>query len=128
MHRAFHVPEFVHGKVEHFADSYEDCVELAAGTAAKGKKEDAGKNQHSLQYFALDVYSRKTTKWGCVGVVKHDHDDTKGGHGSAATSVSASVSAAASTATAAAQAASQTAKASTECHAHADGSVHCGSH
>lgn len=124
------MPEFVHGKVEHFADSYEVCVELAGSTAEKGKKEDAGKNQHSLQYFALEVYSRTTTKWGCVGEFKHDHDGAKGGHGSGASSSSASANAGASTTTTAGQATSQTAKASTECHSHPhpDGSVHCGTH
>lgn len=122
MHRAFHVPEFVHEQIHHYADSYADCLDLA-----KTNSSAAVSNQHSLQYFALDIYSRKTTKWGCVGEVKHEDDD---GHNHAATT-SATASAApvaAQTSSAAAQQASETPKASADCHTHADGSIHCGTH
>lgn len=98
MHRAFHVPNFVIGKVEHYADSYGDCLELA-------KEEDgrAVSNQGRLQYFALDVYSRTMTKWGCVGE-KETASESAAPSQEATSSVSA------------------------DCHTHADGSVHCGSH
>lgn len=124
MHRAFHVPEFVHEQVHHYADSYPDCLELA-----KKNSTAAVSNQHSLQYFALDVYSRKLTKWGCVGEIKGKTDS----HGAATSaSASATTSAAATSATAAAaQATTQAASsgsASSDCHTHADGSIHCGTH
>lgn len=116
MHRAFHVPEFVHEKIHHYADSYSDCLDLA-----KANSTAAVSNQHSLQYFALDVYSRKLTKWGCVGEVKE-----------ATSSSVADASATASSSSVATQAtqtpAAQDDTAGKDCHTHADGSIHCGTH
>lgn len=112
MHRAFHVSNFVHEKVHHYADTYTDCLELAKNNATA-----AVTNQHSLQYFALDVYSRKTVKWGCVGEVKEEHDD---GHShDAATPAPTETQA---------PAPAETSSASADCHTHADGSIHCGTH
>lgn len=125
MHRAFHVPNFVHEQVHHFADSYADCLQLA-----KDNSTAAVSNQHSLQYFALDVYSRKTTRWGCIGEVAQSNDS---GHAnSAPTATESGAPAPAETSASAAgsepAAPSQTAKASSDCHTHADGSIHCGTH
>ncbi|KAJ9479590.1 Protein ZPS1 [Pseudozyma hubeiensis] len=120
MHRAFHVPEFSHEKIHHYADSYADVLELAKSEGGNGTK--AVENQHSLQYFSLDIYSRKLTRWGCVGEVEEDHDD----HDHDATTSSA---AAATTQTQTAQASASTASATAaDCHTHADGSIHCGTH
>ncbi|PWN49293.1 zincin [Violaceomyces palustris] len=128
MHRAFHVPNFVHDQIHHYADSYADCIELA-----KTNSSAAVSNQHTLQYFALDVYSRKTVKWGCVGEIKEEEDD---GHAHAhaaptsSTESAAPTETSASTTATAAQAAAptETQAASSDCHTHADGSVHCGAH
>lgn len=38
--------------MSHYADSYDECLQLA-----KTKPEQAVRNTHSLQYFALDVYA-----------------------------------------------------------------------
>ena len=113
MHRAFHVPEFVHEKIHHYADSYADVLELAEHNSTA-----AVQNQHSLQYFALDVYSRKLTKWGCIGDVKQSHDDHA--HASSSSVAPAPTSTPAATPTPSA--------ASSDCHTHADGSIHCGTH
>lgn len=130
MHRAFHVPEFVKEKIHHYADSYADCLELAATNSSA-----AVSNQHSLQYFALDVYSRKLTKWGCVGEVEeedhsgHAHATSSSAYASATSSTSASSSKSSSSASAAQVTSSPTAaSSSSDCHTHADGSVHCGTH
>ncbi|EST05377.1 Metallopeptidase, catalytic domain protein [Kalmanozyma brasiliensis GHG001] len=128
MHRAMHVPEFMHEKIHHYSDSYEDVLELA-----KTNSSAAVSNQHSLQYFALDVYSRKLTKWGCVGEVDEvDHSGHAHASTSSSSSSSATASAASSTSASAAQqsaaAATPTQAASADCHTHADGSVHCGTH
>lgn len=105
LHRAFHVPNFVHGKVHHHADSYHDCLDLAKTNATA-----AVENQHSLQYFALDVFSRKMTKWDCVGEVEGKMDDS-----------------ASQTTQPAPQPTPET-QGTKDCHTHADGSVHCGTH
>lgn len=124
------MPNFVHEKIHHYADTYGDCLKLA-----KENSTAAVTNQHSLQYFALDVYSRKMTKWGCVGEVEEHTDDDDGddhsGHSHGSSSASATAAAATTTtASAASQAAAPTSAASTssDCHTHADGSVHCGTH
>lgn len=52
MHRIFHLPSISWGVVDHWADEYADCLELARTTPS-----DAVRNTHSLQYFALDVYA-----------------------------------------------------------------------
>lgn len=52
IHRFFHMPSLGEGVVEHYADDYEECLELAVRSP-----EDAVRNTHTLQYFALDVYA-----------------------------------------------------------------------
>ncbi|TKY88466.1 hypothetical protein EX895_002454 [Sporisorium graminicola] len=124
MHRAFHVPEFVHEKIHHYADSYAACIELAQTNSTA-----AVQNQHSLQYFALDVYSRKLTKWGCVGEIAESKDDAHA-HGAASSSAAPSPSASATSSSAAQPSATAAPQdsAGKDCHTHADGSIHCGTH
>ncbi|PWZ02054.1 zincin [Testicularia cyperi] len=115
MHRAFHVPPFVHEKVHHYADDYYAVLELA-----KTNSSAAIVNQYTLQYFALDVYSRTMVEEGCIGTIAPKvKDDSHAAPAAAATTTSAAAAAASPTAAAAA---------SSDCHTHADGSVHCGSH
>lgn len=52
VHRIYHLPAIGEAVVEHYADSYEDCLALATSDPAM-----AVRNTHSLQYFALDVYA-----------------------------------------------------------------------
>lgn len=52
MHRIYHLPSIGDGAIDHWADEYADCLELARTTPS-----DAVRNTHSLQYFALDVYA-----------------------------------------------------------------------
>ncbi|SPO45289.1 related to ph-regulated antigen pra1 precursor [Moesziomyces antarcticus] len=117
LHRAFHVPQFVNEKIHHYADTYADCLELAKTNASA-----AVTNQYSLQYFAVDVYSRNMVKNGCVGKVEDKHD-----HSHATTSAAAPAQTQAQTSSSAAPSATAPA-ASADCHTHADGSVHCGTH
>jgi hypothetical protein len=51
-HRLYHVPQITDGKVEHYADSYDECLDLAKNNATF-----ATLNTHSLQYFANHVYA-----------------------------------------------------------------------
>jgi hypothetical protein len=104
MHRLYHTTKIGEGATEHFADSYSECLELA-----EEKPNDAVRNTHSLQYFALDVYAMEVALpgEGCTGVVA---EEETGSHGAApaVSSASSAVSSAAGSTTAA-QAASQTA-------------------
>ncbi|KAI1841465.1 hypothetical protein JX266_012305 [Neoarthrinium moseri] len=103
IHRLFHMPSVGEEVVEHYADDYEECVQLAIDNPAQ-----AVRNTHTLQYFALDVYAFDIAlpNDGCTGKTPaHDHSED-----SSTTTIP-------STATA-------TTTAGTECHTHSDGTEH----
>ncbi|KAJ9619270.1 Prenylated Rab acceptor protein 1 [Taxawa tesnikishii (nom. ined.)] len=52
LHRLYHVTSIGEGAVEHYADSYAECLELA-----ESEPSEAVRNSHTLQYFALEVYA-----------------------------------------------------------------------
>lgn len=109
IHRLYHLPKVGETIVEHYADTYAECLELAISSPA-----DAVRNTHSLQYFALDVYAHDIALpgEGCTGkAVESD-------------SSSAASSAPATTPAPSAQSVSASAE-SAECHTHSDGVVHC---
>lgn len=58
------MPSNGEGVVEHYADSYDECLELALTSPT-----EAVRNTHSLQYFALDVYAYDIAlpNDGCTG-------------------------------------------------------------
>ena len=64
VHRLFHLPRIGEGIVEHYADTYSECLELAQNDPAL-----AARNSHTLQYFALDVYAFDIAvpSEGCTG-------------------------------------------------------------
>ncbi len=103
------MPEISNEKVSHVADSYVDCIELA-----KTNSTAAVLNQHSLQFFALDAYTRKVVPGGCVGTPPP-----------AEASASPSAAAASSAVAAPAAAATSPAAAVADCHTHSDGTIHC---
>ncbi|KDN35108.1 zincin [Tilletiaria anomala UBC 951] len=112
LHRLFHVPQISNEKVVHAADSYLEVLELAKKNASA-----AVLNQHSLQYFALDVYSRQQVPGGCLGTPEPV--------------ISATAAPAASTPAVSALTPSPAATAAPagvikDCHSHADGTIHCG--
>ena len=108
IHRLFHADKIGEGTVFHYADTYQECLELATESP-----EYAVRNAHTLQYFALDVYAYDIAApgQGCTGEpVEEEETET------AATASSASVSAtssASSSSTSSAEAASVTAPTST---------------
>ncbi|KAI5252160.1 zincin [Aureobasidium subglaciale] len=138
MHRLFHTTKIGEGAAEHYADSYSECLELA-----ETKPEEAVRNTHSLQYFALDVYAMDVVLVGegCTGKPSEEEEDSHAPAASSSSSASSSVAsssasssaasaattAAASTTTAqvASQTATKTSSAAAECHTHGDGVVHC---
>lgn len=50
IHRLYHIPQISDAEVEHYADSYQECLELAANNATW-----APYNTHTIQYFVADV-------------------------------------------------------------------------
>ncbi|KAK4246571.1 putative peptidase domain-containing protein [Corynascus novoguineensis] len=64
LHRVLHVPRISEDAVGHYADGYEDVLELAAADPAR-----AAVDSNTLQYFALDVYAYDVAApgVGCTG-------------------------------------------------------------
>ncbi|GAO48720.1 hypothetical protein G7K_2890-t1 [Saitoella complicata NRRL Y-17804] len=125
LHRLFHIPKIFEGWVSHFADPWEDCVDLA-----KVNGTYAVRNQHSLQFFAVDAWGRDIVdeeNWeGCPGYELSRIIDVEAS-GESKSTTTEPVSSAASSATASVTAilAATTTAAAAACHTHADGSVHC---
>lgn len=115
----YHVPGISDESVSHYADSYEDCLELAHHNASL-----APYNTHTLQYFASHVYAVEIAKGGdaCIGSIPdvhgHDHDET-----SSVAPASSAVGAAPVAPSAAPP--STTSSAAESCHTHAGGELHC---
>ncbi|RDB17278.1 Antigen 1 [Hypsizygus marmoreus] len=115
MHRLYHIPVITYAKVGHYADSYDECLELAVHNSTWTPF-----NTHTLQYFAADVYGQEVGApgIGCSGEsALHDH-----GHEPVTTTAPASTSAASQTTQRSSSAATT---AASSCHTHADGEVHC---
>jgi hypothetical protein len=53
MHRLYHMPTIGWGYIEHFADDYEQVIELAAANNSTESTHDSD----TLQYFALEAYA-----------------------------------------------------------------------
>jgi hypothetical protein len=146
MHRIYHTIPVGEGIVDHHADGYHGCVELAAGE----NYTLAASNSATLSYFATEVYAFDISipGEGCLG--KPDNEDD-GGHGSvpASSSVTESGSSTAietstaaaleattttinptriiqtTSATSSAAATQETTAGGKECHFHSDGTEHC---
>ncbi|OAL24465.1 hypothetical protein AYO20_10623 [Fonsecaea nubica] len=106
LHRLYHVPVIGWGHIEHFADDYEEVVELAAGDTPESTHDS-----DTLQYFALEVYAFDIAVPG-VGCL--------GGEGSGAAPPPPATTSSPTTP----EAPSSTAPPQ-ECHTHEGGDVHC---
>ncbi|KAK2761672.1 hypothetical protein FQN54_001500 [Arachnomyces sp. PD_36] len=78
MHRLYHMPPVGETWVEHYTDTYEDVIELAASNKTQSTH-DSG----TLQYFALEAYAYDIAVpgEGCPGPqidLDHDHDHDHG--------------------------------------------------
>lgn len=107
LHRIWHTTKIGQDVVGHYADTYDECVELA-----ESSPEEAVRNSASLRYYALEVYAYDVAVpgEGCSGDGE-SHDDHDHDHDSASSSESATAS-------------TQTSGGS-ECHTHANGETHC---
>lgn len=92
-----HLPSLTNDHVTHVADEYDGLLELA-----RTSPQEAVKNQHTIQDFAFEVFSRLyITPEGCAGEAEASSTDVADAP------------------------ASTTAAAPQECHTHADGVEHC---
>ena len=91
IHRMYHLPGLSDSEVSHYADSYNDCLELAQTNSSW-----APFNTHTIQYFVAEAYANEIAApgVGCTGEAPadEDHDD----HAHASTTPTATASAAAS--------------------------------
>lgn len=88
MHRLYHMPALGWEYIEHYAEDYDEVIELAAGNETYSTHDS-----DTLQFFALEVYAHDIAVpgEGCPGTdteSSHDHDDA-----SAASSAAAATSA-----------------------------------
>ncbi|KAM0718509.1 hypothetical protein Q7P37_005579 [Cladosporium fusiforme] len=131
IHRLFHTDKIGEGTVFHYADTYDECLALAIEAP-----EEAVRNAHTLQYFALDVYAYDIANpgQGCTGEpVVEDEEDASSSVTSSAASTSSTSSAEASSTTeptSTLDAAESTTESATEsaqshCHTHDGGELHC---
>lgn len=104
LHRIWHTATIGQGVVDHYADTYEECLELA-----ETDPDEAVRNSATLRYFALEVYAYDIAVpgEGCVGEEEEEEEET------------------ASTASTGSEESSTSTTAGTECHTHSDGEVHC---
>lgn len=107
IHRLFHTDKIGEGTVFHYADTYTECLDLARETP-----EEAVRNAHTLQYFALDVYAYDIAVpgQGCTGEPIEEEEESTETSSSASVS---STSSAASSSTSSAEASSTTEATST---------------
>ncbi|KAK5167725.1 Prenylated Rab acceptor protein 1 [Saxophila tyrrhenica] len=134
IHRVYHTDKLGEGVVGHYADTYDECLELAMDSP-----EEAVRNSATLRYFALDVYAYDIAApgQGCTGEAAaaeaedhgHDHDSHDMSSSSSVPASSSSTAMSSSTAlavsTTESTGMSMTASAASECHTHSDGEVHC---
>lgn len=116
LHRIWHTTKLGQNVVGHYADTYDEVLELA-----ESNPDEAVRNSATLRYYALDVYAYDIAVpgEGCSGDDDDDdeeHDDHDHDHSSESSSASGSQSATAST---------ETGNGGSECHTHADGETHC---
>ena len=71
LHRLYHVSAIGQGWIDHFADGYEEVVDLAKTNATLTTRDS-----ETLQYFALEAYAYDISVpgVGCPGV-QHEHDE-----------------------------------------------------
>lgn len=71
LHRLYHMPTFGQNWIDHFADGYEEVVDLATENATLSTHDS-----ETLQYFALEVYAYDIVipGEGCPGG-QHEHND-----------------------------------------------------
>lgn len=112
-HRAMHLPQMTNDMVVHAADVFDDVLTLAETDPSKSVV-----NQHTLQNFAFEVFTRRHVREdGCVRAA-----DSSTSEGTSSTSNTSSTS------TSSTAPAASTTAAVQDCHTHANGEIHCGSH
>lgn len=136
IHRLYHVDLVGEGVIDHHADGYQGCIDLAKGE----NYTLAATNSATLSYFATEVYAFDISVpgEGCLGKPSEEHDEHDHEPASSPTTVvevsSTIVGSSTSTsisptrvipASSSTSEASPTESGGQECHSHEDGTVHC---
>lgn len=112
IHRLFHTDKIGEGTVFHYADTYDECLQLAVEAP-----EEAVRNAHTLQYFALDVYAYDIANpgQGCTGepVVEEEEETADASSSVTSSAAAATTSSESSSSTSSADASSTTEPTST---------------
>lgn len=124
MHRLYHMPAIGEEWIEHYADDYEEVIDLTANNATFSTHDS-----DTLQFFALEVYAYDIAApgVGCAGTAHRAAAPASSSVSSAVASSTSSAAASAPTSGTAtnSQAASLTSSLPANCHTHEGGDVHC---
>ncbi|RVX74695.1 hypothetical protein B0A52_01822 [Exophiala mesophila] len=113
LHRLYHIPAVGYGYIEHFADGYEEILELAQ-TDEIGPTRDTD----TLQYFALDVYAYDIAVPG-VGCNSPETETESGSSDSTAPTTTSTGSPTVP------EPSTSTVSVPAGCHTHEGGELHC---
>lgn len=119
LHRIWHTDSFGYEVVGHYADTYDECLELA-----KKNSTLAVRNSATLRYYALDVYAYDISipGKGCTG---DSHKASNGNEHSQLNSSTNEESRSQSTVASQSLKSEEGSKGGSECHTHASGETHC---
>lgn len=122
LHRIFHVESFSQGLIDHFADDYSECLELAKSDPAK-----AAKNSLSLRLFALDAYAFDIVEpgKGCTGDDEKKKESKTSNSSASSSKPSEPTSPAASSTVETSKTPTKTTQTGKNCHTHEGGELHC---
>ncbi|KAJ5218089.1 uncharacterized protein N7498_000188 [Penicillium cinerascens] len=114
LHRLYHVPAIGQNWIEHFADGYEEVIDLATENVTLSTHDS-----DTLQHFALEAYAYDIAVpgTGCPGSQHEHHDSDTAGPGTGGSEIM-------STATAT-NGPSTTSEVPANCHTHDGGELHC---
>lgn len=122
LHRIWHTDKLGHGVVGHYADTYDECLELAEKNATY-----ALRNSASLRYFALDVwaYDIAVPGVGCTGGETTSASSTTTSTTTSSTKSTSPTATATTESTEKADHDDEESSSGENCHTHADGEIHC---
>ncbi|EXJ57858.1 uncharacterized protein A1O5_12416 [Cladophialophora psammophila CBS 110553] len=120
MHRLYHMPAIGGGYIEHFAEDYDEAIELA-----KGNNTFSTRDSDTMQLFALEVYAYDIAVpgKGCPGQSSDNGDSALASATSSATVAPAPASTSGSPTLS--ESPSSTSSLPANCHTHEGGDVHC---
>ena len=111
MHRLYHMPAIGQEWIEHYADDYEEVIELAAGNETHSTHDS-----DTIQFFAVEAYAYDIAVpgVGCAGDAEAESSSSESSSSTTSAVASSSIAAAPAATTSATPTVSQAASATSE--------------